>query len=514
VYIQKRGSFHYMFIKKSKNPYIDIINDADINSFANEDKWDLKRGSYENKFEEVTVKKLVAILWDKYKMTVSLGVAAFETIKDQFEVSEREHGGTDATEVLIKKHNEALDEYNRSKKFEVIDDKQFKKLDELEKENYELKKAVAELEAIRRAYKITAMLDDETRKRKREAMESIAAEQMEEGGTIDSGRRFTENDYNKLIQSEKGFNGRWDGNVWVITHESTTTIVGKFSPKNKSLYIYGKKDKTNPLVEWLQNNSFVSSDEYAKLSDGGSIISEKHPDLKKGQMYTKWIDGVEHSYFIYDVKDGIITIRIDGVNSDKTITEIENLIEEEKLVPQYFPDTLDNGGELTYREKITPQYKKEWDSLVSEFGQDVVDLSFPSGFEKGYIDSRLPSIGHYSFGTIRDRVKSDYDARNKNNNGGGVGEAKKSLRIRDINNDGDYHLVTNSQDINETYKNYAPKFLTEKHDLTDRLYSEGIGGMFIKFYDGDMEKIYVFEGDVPDLSKPLFEVYPTDEYFN
>jgi hypothetical protein len=100
----------------------------------------------------------------------------------------------------------------------------------------------------------------------------------------------------------------------------------------------------------------------------------------------------------------------------------------------------------------------------------------------------------------------------KMENGGGI--ENKVSRIRDINGDEGYQLVTNSQDINEIYKDYAPKFLTEKNDMTDKLYAEGIGGVFIKFYGGDMEKIYVFEGEVADLSKPLFEIYPKDEYFS
>jgi hypothetical protein len=512
VNIQKRGSFHKMFVKKSKNPFIDIVNDTDINSFAFTDKWDLRKGEYENKFEEVTIKKLVNILWDKYKMNISLTVTAFESIKDQFDIQERDSKGMDGTEELIKKHNQALEEYNRSKKFEELDEKQFKKLDELEQENYELKKSVSELEAIRRAYKITAMLDDETRKRKREAMESIAAEQMEEGGTIDSDRRFTDSDLTKLDES-KLFNIIWDVRLWIITEKNGSSIIGKFNPKTKSLFIFGKKDKTNPLVYWLQNNSFVSADEYAKLSDGGSLVSEKYPDLKKGQMYTKWVDGVEHSYFIYDIKDGIITIRIDGINSDKTISEIENLIETEKLVPNYKME--DGGGVGEYDKYVENIYSRQSEQPIRE---QLISFSRENGFDfsdeimDGDYDTTKDNWGGtvYSKEAIRKMIGI---ITGKNSNSGGI-ETKKSLRIRDIQNNDDYQLVTNSQDINETYKNYAPKFLTEKHDLTDRLYSEGIGGMFIKFENGDMEKIYVFEGDVPNLSKPLFEIYPTDEYFN
>ncbi len=233
-------------------------------------------------------------------------------------------------------------------------------------------------------------------------------------------------------------------------------------------------------------------------------------------MYTKWVDGVEHSYFIYDINNGVITIRIDGINSDYTIEDAINLIETEKLVPQNLHETLENGGGIGEYEKYVENiYSRQSEQPIRE---QLISFSRENGFDfsdeimKGDYDTTEDEWG----GTVysKEAIRKMIGIITGKYSNSGVVESKKSLRIRDIDGDEDYQLVTNSQDIEETYKNYAPKFLTEKHDLTDRLYSEGIGGMFIKFHDGDMEKIYVFEGDVPDLSKPLFEIYPTDEYFN
>lgn len=540
VTIQKAGQFHILYVKKSKNDFVDIVHDTDISSFAFYDKWDLKKGEYHNRFEEVTIKKLLGILWDKYKMSVSLPVTAFEGIKNQFDIEERERGMHDGTEELIKHHNKMLDEYERSKKFEVIDDKEFKKLDELEKENYELKKSVAELEAIRRAYKITALLDDETRKRKREAMESIGQEQMkrggsviddtkiyfdsinnffnkfwnglndssredivrwidnnytfevdpkdvinnkltytyskfinefavafwneldeegrenisriikenkynfENGGSLDSTKRFTDSDYNKLIQSG-GFKGNWSGFVWEIYPDGGGKVLGKFNPHKHTLFIFGKKDLSNPLVEWLQKNSYVSADEYIKLADGGVLISEKHPDLKKGQLYTKLIDGTEHSYFIYDIKDGIVTVRIDGINTDKTISEIENIIETENLIPQYLPDRLVNGG----------------------------------GFD----------------------------------------EVEDIKIFEDLSNNDNFELTKSKNDLLSFYT-HAPKIVEKNENHIP--FIDIIGGAFVE-YDksksnslmpkGTIKRIFIYEGDVTN-KKPLFEIYPNNEYFN
>ena len=95
---------------------------------------------------------------------------------------------------------------------------------------------------------------------------------FENGGTIDSNRSFHENDYNRLIQSDGGFEGRWSGFVWEIYHDDGGgKVLGKFNPHKRTLFIAGKKDLSNPLVKWLQQNSYVNSDEYYKLADGGGV---------------------------------------------------------------------------------------------------------------------------------------------------------------------------------------------------------------------------------------------------
>jgi GNAT superfamily N-acetyltransferase len=98
--------------------------------------------------------------------------------------------------------------------------------------------------------------------------------EFENGGVIESFRRFTEGDFNRLTYDD--FEGRLSGYVWVIKHKDSSKILGKFNPKKNTLFILGKKDLTNPLVKWLQQNSFVSSDEYRKLEKGGKISKNKN----------------------------------------------------------------------------------------------------------------------------------------------------------------------------------------------------------------------------------------------
>ncbi len=413
VTMQRRGSFYYVYLKPKNNPHIDIKNDSEINSIAFNTEFEKKSGEWQNRFEGVALKKLLSILWEKYKMTASVTQTVFESIQDDFDTKDRGSNSIDGTEELIKKHNEALEEYERSKKFEVIDLNDLKKLDKLEKENYAFKKRIAELEGLRRLYKVSRLMNDDIRKRKREAEDAAKqTSQMEEGGTIDSNRRFTSNDFTKLTDSGK-FKANWNGHVWEIYPDGGGNVLGKFNPHKHTLFIAGKKDKTNILVEWLQNNSFVSSDEYAKLRDGGDVddMDEKINQFKNSPAYN-------------------LTI---SLLKDKNI-----------------------------------DYSKLDDVQIYDWYINLFNEKF----------------------------------------------GKEINRIRDTESDDSFQLVQNSQELNEIYKNYATAFLTEKDD-NDRLYSEGIGGAFVKFTDdgGDVEKIYVFEGDVPDLSKPLFEVYPKNTYF-
>lgn len=111
---------------------------------------------------------------------------------------------------------------------------------------------------------------------------------FENGGVIESFRRFTEGDFNRLTYDD--FEGRWSGFVWEIKHNNSSKTLGKFNPKKNTLFILGKKDLTNPLVKWLQQNSFVSSDEYHKLENGGGIgksklyVDNKEPMFSKGDV--------------------------------------------------------------------------------------------------------------------------------------------------------------------------------------------------------------------------------------
>lgn len=117
-----------------------------------------------------------------------------------------------------------------------------------------------------------------------------------DGGSITSDRRFTEIDFNKLMNSGK-FRAGWNGRLWDILENEGTRILGKFNPKTKTLFIAGQKNINNYLVEWMTENGFVNSDEYAILKNGGAIKGEKG-DVGKftGKKYGYTLSEIENSW--------------------------------------------------------------------------------------------------------------------------------------------------------------------------------------------------------------------------
>ena len=93
---------------------------------------------------------------------------------------------------------------------------------------------------------------------------------LQDGGTLVSERRFTDYDFDKLMESGL-FRAHRSVVLLNIYPTNGSKLVGKFNSEKEYLYISGKKDLSNPLVEWLSENSYVTSDEYRSLADGGGV---------------------------------------------------------------------------------------------------------------------------------------------------------------------------------------------------------------------------------------------------
>ena len=101
---------------------------------------------------------------------------------------------------------------------------------------------------------------------------------FQEGGTIDSVREFTQEDFDKLMNSGL-FSASKYMRVIVITKKGGGRFLARFNPEKNYLFINGEKDLSNPIVKWLSENSYVTESEYRKLEDGGTIDNEMENKL-------------------------------------------------------------------------------------------------------------------------------------------------------------------------------------------------------------------------------------------
>ena len=99
---------------------------------------------------------------------------------------------------------------------------------------------------------------------------SLADESLfADGGNIDSERRFSKIDFDKLSNSGQ-FSSSYNGNgMWVITKVGGGLHLGKFNLAKEYLFILGKNDLSNPLVKWLSENSYADGGGVGKGKDIG-----------------------------------------------------------------------------------------------------------------------------------------------------------------------------------------------------------------------------------------------------
>lgn len=85
--------------------------------------------------------------------------------------------------------------------------------------------------------------------------------------------------------------------------------------------------------------------------------------------------------------------------------------------------------------------------------------------------------------------------------------------IGDAQEDGSLQFISDSTEVKEILTHFDPKF-SEVDELTNEPYSDSIGGLFVKYKDGDIVFVLAYEGSIPSIEKPVLEVYPTNKYFN
>lgn len=260
------------------------------------------------------------------------------------------------------------------------------------------------------------------------------SEKLEDGGVIESFRRFTNSDFTKLTDDD--FEGIWSGYVWVIKHKDSSKTLGKFNPKKNTLFILGKKDLTNPLVKWLQENSHVSNDEYYKLEKGGKISKNKN-------WIANALSGGKNKGALRRtaMRKGLLR------NEDEklSMTDLHKL---EKVGGKtskraYFAETLrkfDNGGLINgrYLDTISNDKKsKILKNIANHYGVSVSDI------EEEVKDADAEMLYEYIANdtSLRMDVYNDFKI-NKFDNGGMINE--------NWGNDGS--TPSNNEDYNKLYE--------------------------------------------------------------
>lgn len=181
-------------------------------------------------------------------------------------------------------------------------------------------------------------------------------ERFEKGGSIDSSMRFTGNDYDKLIDSGK-FEGVKNGNLYELKEIDSSKVIGKFNESKETLFIAGKKDLSNPLVVWLKDNSYMSSDNVDKLAKGGEV----NYNYEKGKNYpVKTVSEDDYEKLGLETfpnfsKTGSVSgMKKKYYGKDALLVKCGSYIYNVTSNPEiYFNDAYEHGGEIESKE-----YKK------------------------------------------------------------------------------------------------------------------------------------------------------------
>lgn len=182
VHIAKATHFWRILVHK-QSPY-DLQKFNELTLLAVNPKWEKKRGEneYYNDFELAGIKKALELMSEKYNLTAEIPQSVFESIKDQFDIEDREEKQFGENELLIK-YNSELDAYEKEKSFIPLDVEEVRKLDDMEKELYEAKAEIAKLKQIKGWFRIYSSLDKE---KKKQATKRKTEINLENGGSVDS----------------------------------------------------------------------------------------------------------------------------------------------------------------------------------------------------------------------------------------------------------------------------------------------------------------------------------------
>lgn len=164
IHIAKTQYFWRLYVNKnSKYP---LYKFDELTRLAVNAKWDKPRGenNYVNDFEQTAMKEVIRLLYERYKLSAQIPASAFESMKDQFDIEDREEKQMGENE-LINKYNSQLDAYEKEQLFVPLDESEVEKMDDLQKQLYDAQKEIKELRQIKHWYNMYTLLDKAKKKK-------------------------------------------------------------------------------------------------------------------------------------------------------------------------------------------------------------------------------------------------------------------------------------------------------------------------------------------------------------
>lgn len=231
------------------------------------------------------------------------------------------------------------------------------------------------------------------------------------GGQISSNfeksRRFTDYDFKKLVDED--FYATWEGNYWCIKKENGGKEVAKFYPKKEVLVA----NKDADIFNWLKENSYLSSNEYAKggelagvvvYDNGGESFDRYTIFTPDGSVY-----GMSENASGFNMYIGDDTEIEKGSHLGKKLKSVPEGIK--KAVLDRMSETFAKGGVVGLMDKLKAEGKLVRYLDVRGDGKKVFDIIVPNKEKKGYF-KRYESLSQNKLGALQNEYLDEGDVLN------------------------------------------------------------------------------------------------------
>ena len=268
-----------------------------------------------------------------------------------------------------------------------------------------------------------------------------------------------------------------DDDIIKIAPRQDMLLIRREKTKKKSYHI----DKNNELSQYLDTNW-----------------------VKLGDYYQAEIIGKDNIEKVVDVLYSLgfpMNLRFEDFKSISKNYDTNDRFREEDAIDELLRKYNENL-EAYEREQNVPFEKASEASYkkMEEMEKELYDLRKEKENNKAL---------RFFVDTLNIAKKTKEKEVGKMELGGEFGDLKT---IGDLQNDERFHYISNPTEAKEILSHFNPKF-DEIDELTKEPYFNNIGGLFVRYEDGDIVHVFVYEGSVPSIEKPVLEIFPKNEYF-